>query len=59
MIEIPDAKTIVESQVLETLAEVKHQIASGMTVDFKETYELPPDRDIAYSGEALVQLLGA
>lgn len=59
LIEIPDARTIVESQLLETLAEVKQQIASGMTVDFKETYEPPPDGDVSYSGEAFVELLGA
>jgi len=59
MIEIPDAKTIVESQLLETLAEVKQQIASGMTVGFKEAYVSPLDRDISYPGEAVVRLFGA
>jgi hypothetical protein len=59
MIEIPDAKTIVESQLLETLADVRQQIASGMNVDFKEPYVSLPDRDVSYPGEAVVQLLGA
>ena len=54
MIEIPDAKAIVESQLLEILDEVKHLIESG--IDFKDTYEPPPDRDVSYSGEASVQL---
>jgi hypothetical protein len=59
MIEIPDAKTIVESQLLETLAKVRQTVATGVTVEFGETYEPPLDTGVSYWGEALVELIGA
>jgi len=59
MIEIPDAKTIVESQLLETLAKVRQTIATGVTLEFEETYESPHDTGVSYWAEALAELIAA
>ena len=59
MIEIPDAKTIVESQLLQTLAKVRQSVAAGVTLEFEGTYEPPDDTGVSYWGEALVEFIAA
>jgi hypothetical protein len=59
MNEIPDAKIVLESQMLDALAKVRQTIANDMTVKFEETYEPPTEIGVSYGGEALVELIGA
>lgn len=59
MNEIPDAKIILEAQTLDALVKIRQTIADDMTVKFEETYEPPTEIGVSYSGEALVELIGA
>jgi hypothetical protein len=59
MNEIPDAKIVLESQMLDALAKVRQTIATGVTLEFEENFEPPHDTGVSYWGEALAELIGA
>jgi hypothetical protein len=59
MNEMPDAKIVLESQMLDALAKVRQTIATGVTLEFEENFEPPHDTGVSYWGEALVELIGA
>jgi hypothetical protein len=59
MNEIPEAKIVVEGQVIETLAKIRQALVSGLTMKFEETYEPQLDPGVSYTGEALVEFIGA
>jgi hypothetical protein len=59
MSEIPDTKIVLVNQMLDTLEKVRQTIANGITVEFEETYEPPTEIGVSYSGDALIELIGA